>query len=257
MHRPSRLSLILSLIFFTIPLSAGQHESSARPAATDTSAKTAAPSSQNPNDVLAALLAGNKRFINSSCLYSNQDQKRRSETARNGQKPIATILSCSDSRVPPEIIFDQGLGDIFVVRVAGNIVDKIETGSIEYGATHLSTPLLIVLGHTKCGAVTAAVKGNEVHGSIVNIVDKIKPVVEKARSERKDVSEDDLILKSIKANIFKAIEDIFTSSAEIRTRVREGKLKVIGALYDIESGVVSDLGVHYRQEALVRGTGKQ
>jgi carbonic anhydrase len=165
-------------------------------------------------------------------------------------------LSCSDSRVPPEIIFDQGIGDLFVVRVAGNIVDKIEIGSIEYGASHLGTPLLMVLGHTKCGAVTAAVKGGEVHGSIAGLIDKIKPVAEKTRAERKDLSEDDLILKTIKANIFKTIEDIFRSSPEIRTRVREGKLKVIGALYDIETGVVSDLGVHYKQEALVRGKGK-
>jgi carbonic anhydrase len=253
MRKSSGLSLMLSIGLLAVPLSAGQHKS---PAAAGASQKIAAPSSQNPNDVLAGLLTGNKRFINSSCLYSNQDQKRRSETAKNGQKPLATILSCSDSRVPPEIIFDQGIGDLFVVRVAGNIVDKIEIGSIEYGASHLGTPLLMVLGHTKCGAVTAAVKGGEVHGSIAGLIDKIKPVAEKTRAERKDLSEDDLILKTIKANIFKTIEDIFRSSPEIRTRVREGKLKVIGALYDIETGVVSDLGVHYKQEALVRGKGK-
>lgn len=250
------LSLLLPLWLLAFPLTAGQHASQGHPAAAVASQKTTAPSSQNPNDVLAGLLTGNKRFINSSCLYSNQDQKRRSETAQNGQKPLATILSCSDSRVPPEIIFDQGIGDLFIIRVAGNIVDRIEIGSIEYGVNHLGTPLLMVLGHTKCGAVTAAVKGDEVHGNIAGLIDKIKPVAEKTRAERKDLSEEELIRKTIKANIFKTIEDIFASSPDIRTRVREGKLKVIGALYDIESGVVSDLGVHYRQEVLIRGKGK-
>jgi carbonic anhydrase len=231
--------------------SAGSHEQTALSTHASRSA-----SRSNPNDILAELLKGNKRFTYGSCLYSNQDEKRRAETAQNGQKPLVTILSCSDSRVPLEIIFDQGIGDIFAIRVAGNVADKIEIGSIEYGTGHLGTPLLMVLGHTKCGAVTAAVKNAEVKGSIPSIIARIKPAVDKTRTEHRYKNEEDLIFKSIKTNIFRSIEDIFAASEEVRKLVRQGKLKVIGALYDIETGEVIDLGVHYRQEALVRGKGK-
>lgn len=237
---------------------AGHHEPP--PAHSGAAAPTHGPAhavpSADPNAVLAELIKGNKRYIRSASLYSNQDQKRRLETAQNGQKPLVTILCCSDSRVPPEIIFDQGIGDLFIVRVAGNIADKTEIGSIEYGVGHLGTPLLMVLGHTRCGAVTATVQGAEVHGSIPSIIAKIKPAADKTRAEKRHQNDDDLVLRTIKANIFKTIEDIFGASEEVRTLVRQGKLKVIGALYDIESGEVSDLGVHYRQEALVRGKGK-
>lgn len=212
---------------------------------------------RDPNAILRMLLKGNERFIRSACLYSNQDAKRRAETARDGEKPMVTILSCSDSRVPLELIFDQGIGDIFAIRTAGNIAGTSEIGSIEYGVAHLHTPLLIVLGHTRCGAVAAAVKNSEMHGSIPDLINRIQPAVDKMRKEQRAATEEDLILNSIKANIFKSIEDIFTASREVRTLVKTGKLKVIGALYDIESGEVKDLGVHYRQEKLIRGGGKK
>jgi carbonic anhydrase len=249
---------ILLSFLFLLPLYlwAGHNESTAAQNAPASVHASSPAASQNPNDVLAELLRGNKRFVKSASLYSNQDGKRRTETALNGQKPLATILSCSDSRVPLEIIFDQGIGDIFVIRIAGNIADKTEVGSIEYGVGHLGTPLLIVLGHTKCGAVTAAVKNSDVGGSIPSLIERIKPAVLKARANHQEQSEDELIMNSIKANVFQSIEDIFKASEKVGMLVREGKLKVIGALYDIETGVVSDLGVHYKQEALIRGQGK-
>jgi carbonic anhydrase len=211
----------------------------------------AGPAGPDPNQTLEYLLDGNKRFSGNLKQHPHQQPERRVKLAKEGQKPVAIILTCSDSRVPPEIIFDMGLGDIFVVRDAGNIADKTEIGSIEYGAGHLGATLLVVLGHTKCGAVTAAVKKSEVSGNITGIIKTIEPAVEKARAENKGAAEEVLIQKAIKANVWQTIEDIFKNSPEVRKLVREAKLKVVGGLYDIETGVVTNLGVHARQQQLL------
>jgi carbonic anhydrase len=154
--------------------------------------------------------------------------------------------------VPPEVIFDVGVGDLFVIRVAGNIADRSEIASLEYGAGHLGTPLLMVIGHTKCGAVTAVVRGDKVGGNIVSLIDNIKPAVQSTRTQYKDASEDELIFNSVKANVWQSVEDILKYSREIRSLVKEGKIKVIGALYDIETGKITSLGVHWRQEQIIR-----
>jgi carbonic anhydrase len=206
----------------------------------------------NPNQVLERLLKGNERFVEGVAVHPHQDEETRVKTAHEGQKPLVSILSCSDSRVPPEVIFDVGVGDLFVIRVAGNIADRSEIASLEYGAGHLGTPLLMVIGHTKCGAVTAVVRGDKVGGNIVSLIDNIKPAVQSTRTQYKDASEDELIFNSVKANVWQSVEDILKYSREIRSLVKEGKIKVIGALYDIETGKITSLGVHWRQEQIIR-----
>jgi carbonic anhydrase len=184
------------------------------------------------DDAMLKLLEGNKRYASSKSVHPNQTAERRTEVS-NGQAPFAVIVGCSDSRIPPEIIFDQGLGDLFIIRVAGNIVDDIALGSIEYAVDHLGTNLVVVLGHGKCGAVSATVQGGEAHGHIANIVEVIAPAVEKARSQSGDI-----IDNAIKANIGLVVNRIVSSKPILSDLVNNGKLKVTGAYYNIESGVV-------------------
>lgn len=202
------------------------------------------------DQALKELQKGNARFAKGKMLQLRRDQARRDETAK-GQHPFVTVLTCSDSRLPPEIVFDQGLGDVFTMRVAGNVADVDEIGTIEYGVGHLQTPLCVVLGHTACGAVTAVVKGAEVHGNIPALVDNIVPAVESARHQHPELSGDQLIPAVIEANVFQSIADLFTHSEEVRQLVQEGKLRVLGAVYDIQTGKVRWLGVHPGQAALL------
>ncbi len=131
----------------------------------------------SPEAALKMLQEGNGRFVSAAVKRPNQNAKQRMQTAEKGQKPFASVLSCADSRVPVEVIFDRGIGDIFVVRDAGNIATQTDIGSIEYAVDHLGTHLVVVLGHSKCGAVTAAVEGGEAPPNIKAIVDFIAPAV--------------------------------------------------------------------------------
>ncbi|HQE81155.1 MAG TPA: carbonic anhydrase [Syntrophorhabdaceae bacterium] len=181
---------------------------------------------------LELLMEGNKRYVSGKPIHPNQDTARRTELS-SGQRPFAVIVGCSDSRVPPEIIFDQGIGDIFVIRVAGNIVDDVALGSIEYAVEHLGTELVVVLGHSKCGAVTATVKGGEAHGHIGSIVHIIMPAVEKAKTQQGDMVEN-----AIRNNMDMVTEAIKSAEPIITKSIKEGRLKVISAYYDIDTGVV-------------------
>ncbi|MBI4666066.1 MAG: carbonic anhydrase [Nitrospinae bacterium] len=207
-----------------------------------------AASTMSPDSALKTLKDGNARFVAGKSEHPRADSKRRKETVEGGQHPFAVVLACSDSREAVELIFDQGIGDLFVVRVAGNVSDTDEIGSIEYGAGHLNAPLLVVLGHTKCGAVTAVVKEEKVHGSIPELVDNIVPAVARARAKK--IVGDVLIHEAIKMNVFQSIEDLFKRSGETRELVRSGKLKVVGAVYDLEKGTVDWLGEHPDQGKL-------
>lgn len=182
---------------------------------------------------LLALLKGNHRFVNDRPEYPNQGLERRAEIVA-GQNPFAIILTCSDSRLSPEILFDQGLGDLFVIRTAGNIVDDIALGSIEYAVEHLKVPLLVVLGHQKCGAVTAAVEGGEAPGHIANIVEKIAPAVEAARS-----LPGDLTANAINANVSSVVKLLKESEPFLAKAVQEARLEIAGARYDLDSGAVT------------------
>ena len=139
----------------------------------------------NPGQALKRLQDGNERFVAGTPTQVTKDAKRRAEVA-NGQKPFAIIVSCSDSRVGPEVVFDQGLGDIFVVRAAGHVVDDVGLGSIEYAVEHLGSSLILVLGHERCGAVAAAVARGKTSGHVPAIVKAIKPAVAKAKGQPGD-----------------------------------------------------------------------
>ncbi len=184
------------------------------------------------DNALQKLIDGNKRYVAAKPMHPNQDIQRRSEVAK-GQKPFAVIVGCSDSRIPPNTIFDQGLGDLFVIRVAGNIVDDVALGSIEYAVDHLGAQLVVVLGHGKCGAVSATVQGGEMHGHIGSIVKAIAPAVEKAKDQPGD-----LIDNAIKANVRLVVDQIASSKPVLTGLVQGGKIGVVGAYYNIESGIV-------------------
>lgn len=202
----------------------------------------------------AKLKEGNNRFVQGIPQYPHQDFLRRSETALYGQNPFVTVISCSDSRVPVELAFDQGIGDIFVIRVAGNVVDTDEAGSIEYGVEHLQTPLFVVLGHKQCGACTAVVNNAELHGNIPPLVDNIIPARDKTIAQNPGLTGTDLVDAVIKENVWQSIEDLYSISPISANRVRTGKLKVVGALYNLETGAVEWMGSH-PLEAELLGTG--
>ena len=184
------------------------------------------------NQALQTLIEGNKRFAAMNGTHPNQGKERRDEV-KGGQKPFAVIVGCSDSRIPPEILFDQGIGDIFVIRLAGNVVDDTALGSIEYAVDHLGTRLVVVLGHAKCGAVTAATQGGEAHGHIGSIVQLIIPAVEQARAKSGD-----LVDNSIKENARLVAATIASSKPILSKMVEDGKIAVLPAYYDIDTGMV-------------------
>lgn len=202
--------------------------------------------------VLEQLKEGNKRFVEGKMNHEHQNQERRTETNEHGQHPIATIIGCSDSRVPVEEVFDMGIGDLFVIRVAGNVIAEDEAGSVEYGVHHLHTPLFVVLGHSSCGAVTAVAQNAELHGNIPKLVDNIEPAVAKAHHEHGNEFSEDLLNSAIKHNVFQSIEDLFKSSHVSAELVKEGKLKVVGAVYHLDTGKVEWLGEHPKQNELLK-----
>ena len=181
---------------------------------------------------LAELRAGNAHHVAHRYQHPHETAKRQRELV-DVQNPHAEILSCSDSRVPPEVIFDQGLGDLFTVRVAGNVVSDTELGSLEYGAEHLHIPLLVVMGHQHCGAVTAAVEGGaEAH--IAALIDLLRPAVEKTRGLPGDHVEN-----AVKANVEMVVKQLRTSTPILAELVSQGKLKVVGAIYSLDTGKVT------------------
>jgi carbonic anhydrase len=188
-----------------------------------------------PDQALDKLMKGNQRFVNGWPDRPNQSAYRRREVA-GGQQPFAVILACSDSRVPPEIIFDQGLGDLFVVRVAGNLVADVVLGSIEYAVEHLHTPLVVVMGHDSCGAVSAAVKGGVPDEHIGSLIKALQPAVDVARAHGGDV-----ISHAIDANVRIAATQLKSSEPILAKRVSDNQLKIVGARYHLESGAVDRL----------------
>ena len=181
---------------------------------------------------LQKLIEGNKRFSLSKQSHPHQSKERRQELVK-GQKPFAIIVGCSDSRIPPEIVFDQGLGDLFVIRVAGNIVDDVALGSVEYAVDHLGTKLVVVLGHSKCGAVTATVQGGTPHGHIGSIIRAIKPAIDAAKGLPGDLTDN-----TIKANARLVADQIQYSDPILSEMARLGKIAVVSAYYNVESGEV-------------------
>jgi len=201
---------------------------------------------------LSRLKAGNARFAEGAVRHPHLDARLRHDLAAHGQHPFATVLSCSDSRVPVELLFDQGVGDLFVIRVAGNVVGQDEAGSIEYAVEHLHCPLLVVLGHRKCGAVTAAVKMASDTPNIEGLIKHIVPAVRAAREVAGDVSTAGLVDEAVRHNVWQSIAELIESSDLCRQAVRSGELAVVGAVYDIDSGDVAWLGRHPRESTLLQ-----
>jgi carbonic anhydrase len=185
------------------------------------------------DSALAELRAGNEHHVAHKYQHPHEAAERQRQLV-SGQNPHAEILSCSDSRVPPEIIFDQGLGDLFVVRVAGNVASDTELASLEYGAEHLHVPLIVVLGHQHCGAVTAAVQGGEAKGHLGTLVSLLRPAVEKTRGLPGDAVEN-----AVKANVEMVVKQLRTSTPVLAEFVSQGKLKVVGGVYSLETGKVT------------------
>ncbi len=197
-----------------------------------TSAGNSAGNGLTPDEALAKLMAGNQRFVDRKRLNPHQDVARMTEVVE-GQAPFAAILSCADSRVVPEIAFDQGIGDLFVVRVAGNIAITEEIASEEYAVGVLQTPLLMVLGHERCGAVAAALKGGELPGVIGSLAFAIQPAVKASEKESGD-----RLTNAIKANVRLQVQRLKNSSV-IAKAISTGQLKVVGAYYELKTGKIS------------------
>jgi len=202
------------------------------------------------DQALASLAEGNARWVAGQNANPATDSARRQSTSA-GQKPFVSVLTCADSRLPVERLFDRGVGEVFVVRVAGNIAGPHEAGTIEYGVGHLNTPLLVVMGHSKCGAVAAAASGAQVHGNVASLIASIAPSVERARRNNPNLSGDEFVAAAVKENVWQTVFDLLKSSSELRQAVLTGKLKVVGAVCDITSGKVEFLGEHPWQTELV------
>ncbi len=187
------------------------------------------------DEALAMLLGGNERYVTAQMNYPHQTGEARQSLA-GGQSPFAIILGCADSRVPPTVVFDQGLGDLFVIRLAGNVVDDMALGSIEYAAAHLHTPLLVVLGHSNCGAVGATVAGGELDGHLPSLAAAIQPAVDSVKE-----APGDLLANAVKANAKMVAEQLRTSEPVLAGLVKAGSLKVVAAEYDLESGRIEVL----------------
>ncbi|MGI5144960.1 carbonic anhydrase [Plantactinospora sp. CA-294935] len=191
----------------------------------------------NPRAAVARLLDGNRRFVQGRGRHPHQSPRYIRDLA-DGQDPFAIVVGCADSRVPPEVLFDQGLGDLFDNRVAGNIVDTLMLGSIEYAVEHFAPPVLLVLGHERCGAVSAAVQtiesGGTAPGAIQAIVEALRPVVEPLLGGPGDVVE-----ASVRANVLAQARHLAEASENIGEKVHAGELAIVGARYDLDNGRVT------------------
>lgn len=190
---------------------------------------------QSPDEALATLMAGNQRYVDG--VAKRHDFLHEREALTGGQNPFAAVLSCADSRIAPEYAFDSGRGDIFAVRVAGNFVNDDGLGSLEYAVAVLNTPLIMVLGHDKCGAISAAIKAEKEDavfpGHIQRLADRLKGAVEKVED-----MPGDMLANATKQNVRDAVIELSSRSPLIAERVKDGKLKIVGSVYRLTTGRV-------------------
>ena len=191
-----------------------------------------------PDQALDLLKEGNRRFVSGNPIQSHMTGPKLRASLAHEQRPFCVLVGCSDSRVSPELLFGRGLGDLFIVRNAGNVVDLAAMGSIEYGVAVLGAPLVLVLGHERCGAVQAAVKVVQENasypGSIGQMIEPIIPAVLRAQRE----GHYDLVEQSVRANVHRIVERLRTTEQMLQAPQREGRLKIIGARYDLDDGSV-------------------
>ena len=188
----------------------------------------------SPNKAVEMLKEGNQRFLGKN--VQDRDLHIQVQNTSDGQFPYAVVLSCIDSRVPVELVFDQGVGDIFSARVAGNIINEDILGSIEYACGVAGSKAILVLGHTKCGAVTSACKGVEL-GNITALLSKVKPAIANVQERDGEVEVEEVT----KANVHQSIKEIREKSSILADLETEGKIKIVGAVYHVEDGRVTYL----------------
>ena len=193
----------------------------------------------SPNDALEILKAGNKRFVNNQRAARHLTSQM--EATTTGQYPFATVLSCIDSRVPAEHVFDQGIGDIFSVRIAGNFVNEDILGSMEFATKLAGTKLLVILGHTACGAIKGACDNAKL-GNLTGMLDKLQPAVKAVTSPSEPAKRTsknlDFVNDVVSKNVELTIDNIMKNSPVMAEMVKEGSLKVVGAIYDLATGKV-------------------
>lgn len=194
-------------------------------------------------DSLVRLREGNKRFLSGNSHIPDLINRDRRSALVADQKPFAIILGCSDSRVPAEIVFDQGLGDLFVIRIAGNIVAPSQIGSVEFAVEYFGTPLVVILGHSNCGAVQATIneyynKNGKTSKNLLSIVNRIRPSVESVLQSAKDENPEVLLHKAVRANISASTENLRHGSEIIQNLVDNNQLLIVGAEYSLETGEV-------------------
>jgi carbonic anhydrase len=194
-------------------------------------------------EALARLEAGNRRFVAEQTVGASLSTTARRDALVSGQAPFAIILGCSDSRVPAELVFDQGFGDLFVIRVAGNVVAPSQVGSVEFAASRFGTRLVVVMGHSQCGAVVATLE--ELQGratteskNLRSIVDRVRPAVEPLLSLGRVHGEDALIREAVRANVRASVHQLRHGSELLETLIHESGLWIVGAEYSLETGVV-------------------
>ena len=191
------------------------------------------------SDILDKLKKGNENFINGEVNCLKMTQKERAQMAKN-QRPVAMVVTCSDSRVPPEIIFDQNPGDLFVIRIAGNVVDQLGIASIEYGISVLKIPLLIIMGHQNCGAISAAfdLGDTEFSANIAALLTQIKPSIRSVTQKYPNKSKAELLDLAIKQNVLHTHQEIINRSPIVREHLGNGTLNIVDAVFNIETGRV-------------------
>ena len=198
----------------------------------------------SPREALQRLRAGNRRFETGALERNVLAGPARRGQLVDGQTPFAVILGCADSRVPAEIVFDQGLGDLFVIRVAGNIVASSQVGSVEFAVEKFGTKLVVVMGHSGCGAIIATLEelqrpAEEASSNLRSIVGRIRPSVEACLAAADPgTSPDELLQRAVRANIRSSVDQLRHGSEIVKRRIEEGRLLVVGAEYSLESGVV-------------------
>lgn len=237
MTKRNGAAALLMPLALAAPLAAGPHGQPSQPSARAT---------------LVQLKQGNGRFVAGTAKHPHSEPARVRETGTHGQHPQVVVLTCADSRVAPELVFDQGIGDLFTIRVAGNVANEDEVASVEYAVEHLGVRLCVVLGHTGCGAVTAAVKGEKLPHRFDHLLSPVRVAVARLRKQQPSLRGEALINQAVRENVWGAVSDLLQQDPALRDDVRVGTLEVVGAVYDTRTGAVRWLGRHPRQPALVK-----
>ena len=230
------LFLAAALVIFPLTPACVNHSCGCKPSAAQIRGADD-PRRATPEAALAALKDGNRRFAGGMA-GDHADNLRRVSATANAQHPVASVIGCADSRTSPEVIFDLGLGELFVCRVAGVASETNDVASLEYGAEHLGIPLIVVMGHTNCGAMKAAIADKPQPGSLPHLIGTIRPAVERARAMYPNCDAATLLSAATREQVLGEVRQL-ESSPVLHELIHEGKLKIVGAIYSVENGKVT------------------